>query len=298
MKIDLIAKSLSNVKEFIGRWLPDKLYVSLKYRCKLHKSINWNKLSSFNEKLQWLKLYDRKPEYTIYVDKYAVRDYIAKTIGEEYLIPLLGVWDTPEEINFDQLPNQFVLKCNHDSGGLCICKDKSSFDIEFSKKKLSKSLTTDYYLGGREWPYKNVPRKIIAEKYMVDESGYELKDYKIFCFNGEPKIIQVDFDRFTNHKRNIYDLEWKLLDIEIEYPSAKDHIIEKPKYLDEMLMLARTLSKDIPHVRTDFYCINDKIYFGEMTFYHESGFGEFTPRSADKWLGNKLDIGACGGGKL
>lgn len=292
MKIDLIAKSLSNLKEFIGRWLPDKLYVSLKYRCKLHKSINWNKLSSFNEKLQWLKLYGRKPEYTIYVDKYAVRDYIAKTIGEEYLIPLLGVWDTPEEINFDQLPNQFVLKCNHDSGGLCICKDKSTFDIQSAKKKLGKSLVTDYYLASREWPYKNVSRKIIAEKYMEDSKTKELRDYKFFCFNGVVKALFVATDRqnkSTDTKFDFFDAEYNHLNFTHGHPNALQ-IPEKPKNFELMKQLAAKLATNIPHVRVDFYEINGKVYFGEMTFFHHSGFVPFRPEIWDKKFGSWLEL--------
>ena len=270
--------------------LPDKLYLTYLFKKNIGKRINWKNPKTFNEKLQWLKLYDRRPEYSTYVDKYKVREYISKTIGEEYLIPLLGVWDNPDEIDFDKLPNQFVLKCNHDSGGLCICEEKSTFNIEACKEKLRKSLNTNYYMIAREWPYKNVPRKIIAEKYMVDESGYELKDYKIFNFNGEPKFIQVDFDRFVNHYRNLYTTDWRYIEAKIEFPTNPNRLIPRPNVLEVMLELAKKLSKGIPHVRTDFYCINNKVYFGEMTFYHGSGFEKFEPEKWDYILGNWIKL--------
>lgn len=258
--------------------MPDEEYLKRKFKVCIGKELDLEEPRTFNEKLQWLKLYDRKPEYTQMVDKYRAREYIAQTIGEEYLIPLLGAWDDPEDIDFDALPDQFVLKCNHNSGtGMCICKDKPKLDIEKVRKDLRKGLAQDYYLTGREWPYKNVPRKIIAEKFMVDESGVELKDYKVFCFDGEPKAIQVDFDRFTEHKRNVYSTQWELLEVGIEYPRDPSRIIEKPKKLEEMLRLAQKLSAGIPHVRVDFYIIEDKIYFGELTFYHGSGYERFVP---------------------
>lgn len=271
---------------------PDKLYLSISYHLRMNKLLNWNAPKTFNEKLQWLKLYDRKPEYTIYVDKYAVRDYIAKTIGEEYLIPLLGVWDTPEEINFDQLPNQFVLKCNHDSGGLCICKDKSTFDIQSAKEKLGKSLVTDYYLASREWPYKNVPRKIIAEKYMEDSKTKELRDYKFFCFNGVVKALFVATDRqnkSTDTKFDFFDAEYNHLNFTHGHPNALQ-IPEKPKNFELMKKLAAQLAANMPHVRVDFYEINGKVYFGEMTFFHHSGFVPFRPEIWDKKFGSWLEL--------
>ncbi len=267
---------------------PDKMYLKLKYRFAFGKKLDLKNPKTFNEKLQWLKLYDRKPEYTVMVDKYAVKKYVADKIGEEYIIPTLGVWDKFEDINFEQLPNQFVLKCTHDSGGLVICKDKSKLDVEGARKKINKSLKRDFYLMGREWPYKNVQRKVIAEKYMEDESGKELKDYKIFCFDGVPKLIQVDYGRFTNHRRNIYDTSWNLMPFQIQHPS--DETIRKPIVLDKMLALAKTLSIGIPHIRTDFYVIDDKIYFGELTFYHGSGYEIITPEKWNYELGNWLKI--------
>lgn len=272
--------------------LPDKLYLSILYRTKFGKKLDWANSKTFNEKLQWLKLYDRKLEYIIYCDKYKVRDYIAKTIGEKYLIPLLGVWDNPDKIDLDKLPNQFVLKCNHDSGNVCICKDKTTFDFKSAKAKLKRSLDKDYYIEGREWPYKNVPRKIIAEKYMVDESEeLSLRDYKFMCFDGKVKCSFVCSDRNTNEGLHVtfFDLNWNVLPFERHYPARKEGL-PKPKCYDEMVILAEKLSKGIPFVRVDFYEINGKVYFGELTFYPGSGFEEFTPQSADEWLGSLIKL--------
>jgi len=272
-------------------WIPDSLYLKMIFRAEMGYFLNLNNPQTFNEKLQWLKLHDRKSFYTQLVDKYEVRKFVAEKIGEEYLIPLLGVWNLPNEIDFNILPNQFVLKCTHDSGSIIICKNKNMFDINFAKKKLAKYLKTDFGQLWREYPYKNVPRKIIAEKYIEDDSG-QLKDYKIFCFNGEPKYIQVDFDRFVEHKRNIYDENWNFLDFEILYPNDKTRQIPKPQKFSEMLELAKKLSANIPHVRMDFYCIEHKnashLLFGEFTLYHGAGFEKFTPKEYDAKFGSYI----------
>jgi hypothetical protein len=201
-------------------FIPDKLYLKVLFRLRIKEKLDLKSPKTFNEKIQWLKLYDRKPEYTQRVDKYEVRKYIADKTGEEYLIPLLGVWDRFEDIDFNNFPDQFVLKCTHDSGGVIICKNKNMFNIEEVKKKMRHFVRRNYYYGSKEWPYKDIKPRIIAEKYMVDESGTELKDYKIQCFNGEPKIIQVDFDRFTdNHKRNFYSANWEYQPFSLLYPT-------------------------------------------------------------------------------
>lgn len=276
--------------------MPDKEYLEKLWKVRMGTEIDLENPQTFNEKLQWLKLYDRRPEYTMMVDKYRVRDYIAKTIGSQYLIPLIGVWDDPDDIDFDTLPDQFVLKCNHNSGkGMCICKDKSKLDIKKVKRGLRKGLKENYYLHGREWPYKDVPRKIICEKYMTDESGIELKDYKVFNFNGVPKIIEVDYDRFKGHKRNLYDVDWNYIQAAIEFPTEPSHKIERPASLKTMLELAEKLSSGIPHVRTDFYSIDDRIYFGEITFYHGSGYEKFTPESLGYKLGSWISLPSGGG---
>lgn len=292
MLIKIIKASKSSLIHVLGRKIsrviPDYFYLKIKYNLMIGNRLNLKNPKTFNEKLQWLKLYDHNPLYTQLVDKYGVRKYISNAIGEEYLIPLLDVYNNADEINFDKLPNEFVLKCTHDSGGVVICKDKSNLDVAKAKDKINKSLKRNYYYGLREWPYKNVKPRIICEKYMVDESGTELKDYKFFCFSGEPKIIQVDYNRFVGHKRNLYDIDWNYIPASIQYPTDPKVKIKKPDKLETMLELVRALAKDYPHVRVDFYSVNDRIYFGEMTFYHEAGFGKFNPEEfgieMGKWI--------------
>lgn len=271
-------------------WMPDKMYLQLKYRIHFGKKLNLNNPVTFSEKLQWLKLYDRKDFYTTMVDKQNVKKYVAQILGEKYIIPTYGVWDTFDEIDFNCLPDSFVLKTTHDSGGIVICKNKSEFDKVNAKEKINRCLKRNYYLRNREWPYKNVPRRIIAEKYMIDESGTELKDYKIFNFNGEPKMIQLDYDRFCNHKRNLYTTEWDVIDVNFKYESDINKYSRRPNILPELLEMARLLSKDIPFVRTDFYIINNQIYFGELTFFPEGGFGNFSKEEMDKALGILIDL--------
>lgn len=273
-------------KGFYDR-LDDETYVKKQYYAYFGRELNLNAPKTYNEKLQWLKLYDRRTEYVTMVDKYLVKEYVADIIGEKYLIPTIGVWEHADDIDFATLPNQFVLKCNHNSGvGMCICTDKERLDYEKVRWDLKKGLEQNYYLNGREWPYKDVKRKILAEPYLTDESGYELKDYKIFCFDGNPKMIQVDFDRFIGHKRNLYDLDWNLIKAEIKFQNGWDTQIEKPAVLDELLKLASRLSKGYPHIRTDFYVIGKQIYFGELTLCHGSGTEEFRPAEFGKTVGD------------
>lgn len=277
-----------NFKVF--RDVPDSKFLTLKYKLRTGETLDLKNPKSYNEKLQWLKLNDRNPEYTSLVDKYEVRKYISKKIGNEYLIPLLGVWKSVEDINFDKLPNSFVLKCNHNSAGLVICKNKKELDIDKAKSSLKKQLKKNFYYKNREWPYKNVSPRIIGEKLMVDESGKGLKDYKFYCFHGEPKVVQVDYNRFTNHKRNLYDLSWNYIPASIQYKSDPKIKIKKPEKLDIMIELARILSKNYYHVRIDFYSINGQIYFGEITFYSEAGFGKFQPKEFDIKMGSLIKL--------
>lgn len=272
-------------------FIDDEKYLKLLYKDKFGKALNLEKPITFNEKLQWLKINDRKDIYTTMVDKYEVKKYVANIIGEEYIIPTLGIYNSFDEIDFNELPNKFVLKCTHDSGSTIICKNKSEFDIKKAEEKINRALKQNYYYGGREWPYKNVKPRIIIEQYMVDESGVELKDYKIFNFNGISKIIQVDFGRFKEHKRNFYDINWNYIkELSIQYPTDQNTIIKKPENLEKMIELAQKLSQDIPHLRTDFYSINGKIYFGELTFYHGSGFEKIIPEEWNRKLGDMLII--------
>ncbi|MCD7847911.1 MAG: hypothetical protein LUG49_07815 [Oscillospiraceae bacterium] len=282
-------------------WMPDKMYLSLKFRVMMGKKLNLKNPQTFNEKLQWLKLYDRKPIYTTMVDKYEAKKYVANIIGEEYIIPTLGVWDSPDEIDFDLLPNQFVLKCNHNSGrGMCICTDKSKLDIEAVKRGLQEGLNEDYYITNREWPYKDVPRKIIAEKYMVDESGYELKDYKLFCFDGFAKAMYIAMDRQSTTeemKWNFYDMQFQKLPFWNAHPNS-DSEIKRPDSFERMKKLAEKLSQGIPNVRVDFYDVDGQIYFGEMTFFHNSGLTQFHPEEWDEKFGEWIKLPDNAGGYL
>jgi len=285
----------SKIKSLIKKtfsFLPDKPYLSLLFRIKFKRKLNWNDPKTFNEKLQWLKLYDRKPEYTTMVDKYEAKRYVAGIIGEEYVIPTLGVWDSADDIDFDALPNQFVLKCTHDSGGLVICKDKSSLDIPKAIKKLNRSLRRNFYRDGREWPYKNVKPRIIAEKYMEDIKTGELRDYKFFCFNGEVKLLFIATERGSEDsetKFDFYDMNFNHLDIRNGHPNSTENI-DKPINFEKMKKLSAMLSKGIPHVRIDFYEVNGEVKFGEMTFFHWSGFIPFEPEEWDIKLGSWLEL--------
>lgn len=277
--------------EKLFSFLSDEKYLKLLYRMHIGKKLNLSNPQTFNEKLQWLKLNNQKDEYTMMVDKYLVREYIKRTIGEEYLIPLIGVWDKPEEIDFDSLPSRFVLKCNHNSGtGMCICKDKRKLDYEKVKSDLKKGLAENYDKYNREWPYKNVRRKIICEEYMEDENG-ELKDYKFMAFNGEVKCSFVGSDRFSPEGLHItfYDNDWNIMPFERHYPCSNSPL-PCPECFEEMKKLAAKLSKNIPFIRVDFYEIQGKVYFGELTFFPGSGFEEFTPNSWDYELGSWIDL--------
>jgi len=270
-------------------WMPDKWYLSLMFRSKMGYWMKWGGAKTFNEKLQWLKVYDRNPLYTKLADKYEVRKYIAEKIGNDYLVPLLGMWEKVDDIDLEKLPKQFVLKCTHDSGSIIICEDKASFDIASAKKKLNKHLSINYYYPSREWPYKSIKPRIIAEQY-IEENNKELNDYKFFCFNGNVKFIQVDYDRFTEHHRNIYDMNWKQQPFSIMYSSKQGRKIDTPQNFDQMINVARTLSHGIPHVRVDLYNVSGKIYFGELTFFHGAGFEKFDPPEWDVKIGSLLNI--------
>lgn len=245
---------------------------------------------TFNEKIQWLKLYDRNPVYTQMVDKYAVKKYVAEKVGEEYIIPTLGIYDTFNKINFDELPSQFVLKCTHDSGSVVVCDDKKNFDKDKARKLLEERLKINYFWLGREWPYKNVSRRIIAEKYMATSA--EMIDYKFMCFHGEPKLIFTCTERFKEEglKVTFFDLNWNKMNFERYYPSSTKKI-ERPHNLDLMIKLARKLSSKIPFVRVDLYEIEGRVYFGEMTFSPGGGMEDFRPVEWDYILGEwiKLD---------
>lgn len=284
---------MKKILEKLSCILPDALFLRLKYLLKMKKILSLKNPKTFNEKLQWLKLYDRKPEYTKIVDKYAVREYIAEKIGEEYLIPLLGVWDSFDEIDFDKLPDQFVLKCTHNSGGLVICKDKSKLDIDKARKKIGASLKNNYFWHGREWPYKNVKPRIIAEKYMTDVcTGSELTDYKFSCFNGIVDNVMLCVERNTGDtKFHFFDREWNLLRYNTRGKNAPENFtLPKPERMDDMFELAKILSEGFAYVRVDLYCCNDKIYFGELTFFPQSGFDANLLKETDDLFGSYLTL--------
>lgn len=269
----------------------DEKFLKIRYRATFHKKLDLNKPKTFNEKLQWLKLHDRKKIYTTMVDKHRVKEYVANIIGKQYIIPTLGVYNEFDEINFEKLPNKFVIKCTHDSGGLVICNDKEKLDTDYARKKITKSLKTNYYPLGREWPYKEVKPRIIVEKYMIDSKSKELRDYKFFCFNGKVKCFKIDFDRFSNHRANYYDKSGQLLEFgETMFKPDYTRNLSMPINLNEMIKLAEKLSKNIAFLRVDFYEIDNKIYFGELTFFPASGFGKFTDKKWDYKLGEMIDL--------
>ena len=274
-------------------WVPDSIYIKILYKLLTGEKCHLKHPVTYNEKLQWLKLHDRNPEYARMVDKYEVRRYITEILGDEYLIPCYGVYASFDEIDFEALPDQFVLKCTHDSGSVIICTDKSSFDRVKAKEQLTKAMKKNYYNTYREWPYKNVQPRIIAEQYMVDESGDDLKDYKIMCFNGKAKIIETHENRYTKgkvHTQTFYTEKWEKLDIyQVDlYPT--DTPREKPVQMDKLLKLSETIAKNMYHARIDWYLINEKIYFGEITFYDGSGFEPFPNKQDNIFLGNLMDL--------
>ncbi len=273
------------------KWLPDRLYLQILFKIRTGLKLNLKNPVGFCEKLQWIKLYLHDPIYPIIVDKYSVRDYVRKKIGSEYLVPLLGVWNKVNDIDFEKLPEQFVLKCTHDSGSVSICKNKANFNIDLTKKKLKKRLKRNTYWATREWPYRLVTPRIIAEKYMVDESGYELKDYKVLCFNGIPKLIELHSGRFTkNHTQDFYDTEWNLTNIKQIGHNVSLKPLSKPKQLDRIIELSSVLSKDIPHVRVDWYSIGEKIYFGELTLFDSAGFELFEDSNIERMIGDWINL--------
>ena len=278
----------------VFNFLSDKVYLKLMYKLNIGKKLDLKNPKTFNEKIQWLKLNDRKDIYTTMVDKYEAKKYVADLIGEEYIIPTLGVWDKFEDIDFDKLPNQFVLKCTHDSGGLVICRDKSSLDIEAAKKKINKCLKRNYYKVGREWPYKNVRPRIIAETFIEDEKNLVPEDYKIYCFNGKPKYIVVFHDRFNDANilsETVYDLNWNPQGVSFDNHFQPSSIVEpKPRKLEELIKICSKICKDFAQVRVDFYIVNNNIYFGEITLSTASGFQPMIPESLDFKLGEMVDL--------
>ena len=272
----------------------DELYLKVYYRLRVGKKLHLDNPKTFTEKIQWLKIYyNRSPECSIMVDKYAAKHFVAERIGEEYIIPTLGVWEKFEDIDFDTLPNQFVLKTTNGSGGIYICKDKSRFDKEKARKKITKSLKRDFFWRSREYQYAGVQQRVLAEKYMEDETG-ELKDYKFFCFDGEPKVLFYASDRYAKGKGGVkfdyYDMDFNLLPISSSGHGHSDIPLTITPTLEKMKKIAAKLSKGYPHLRVDLYNINGHIYFGELTFHHDGGIVPFEPEEWDYKLGEMIHL--------
>lgn len=270
----------------------DVFYMKLMYLFWMKKKLNLKHPVTFNEKLQWMKLFMHNPVYTKMVDKYDAKSYVAKKIGEEHIIPTIAIWDTPQEIEWEVLPEQFVIKVTHDSGGLIICKNKNLLNKEVSVQKLEKALKNDYYKCFREWPYKDVPRKIIVEKYMSQDDGSELIDYKFYCFNGEPRILYISkgLDNHNTAHISFLTMDWQFADFHRTDFAPFDKLPPKPSKFEEMKYIARNLSEGFPFLRVDLYEINEKIYFSELTLCPCSGMMPFEPEEWDEKLGEWLKL--------
>lgn len=279
--------------------LPDRVYIHLKYWKRMRKKLNLKNPQTYTEKLQWLKLYDRNPQYSVLVDKYDVKEYVARRVGKQYIIPTLGIYDSFDEIDFDRLPDRFVIKCTHDSGGLVICRNKANLNLEETQNYIESRRNSNYYLHNREWPYKSLKPRILVEQYMEnsgaqDESG-ELTDYKFFAFDGVTRAMFVATDRSSETeetKFDFYDIDFNHLDLRNGHPNAGKQIA-KPKSFDKMIELANELSKGLPQARIDFYEVNGQVYFGEITLFHWGGFTAFEPEEWDKTFGDWIRLPEC-----
>ena len=275
---------------FLAGLVPDKQYIKMIFRGKLGYKLNLKNPQTFNEKLNWFKLYNRQPLYTSLADKYAVKKYVADKIGEQYVVKNLGVWNSFDDIDFDSLPNQFVLKCTHDSSGALVCRDKSTFDMKSAKEKLDFVMKMNYFYACREWPYKNIPHRIIADELLDDHSGKELNDYKFWCFNGKPTYMYCTVKTAKDAiYENFYDMAFKPAMINHGWPRRSPEF-EKPAAFEEMKELAAKLSEGIPFVRIDFFYVEGKVYFGEYTFFDWAGLQPFDKKEQDLELGKLIDL--------
>lgn len=273
-----------HVWDKISPAIPDKLFLAVKYRLIMGYWMDFNHPKTYTEKLQWLKLYDRHPSYTTMVDKLAVKKYVAQLIGEKYVIPTLGVWDRPEQIEWDILPDKFVLKTTHGGGntGVVIVKDKKTINRSEVVNKLNKALKQDIYSRWREYPYKHVQKRIIAEQYLDDN----LKDYKFYCFDGKVELLLVASNRTTTHNFDYFDMQFRHLDLTSVCGENSHNMIVKPANFETMIALAQQLSAGIPHVRVDMYNHQGEIYFGELTFYDSSGYDDLQSKEWNQRLGD------------
>ena len=281
-------------KKFEPLFLSDESYLKVLFFLFMGYKLDLITPKTYSEKIQWLKLYNRKAEYSLMVDKYAVKNYVGRIIGEQYIIPTYGVWNNVEDIDWDHLPNQFVIKSTHAGGGLGVevCKDKSQFDIPKAKKNLKQSFLLDIFKIYKEWPYKNVKKRIIAEKYLEETGLPSLRDYKVMCFDGKVKMIEFHEGRFTSqHTQTFYDREWEKLPInQKSYGVISDEISERPVLLGKMIELSEILAEDIPHLRVDWYIVDNNLYFGEITFYDASGFDAFIPEEYNYIIGELMTL--------
>jgi hypothetical protein len=290
-------KLIKSLKEFIGwfmyrvcpNWMSDRFYLEMYYLFTKREHLNLDNPKTFNEKLQWLKIYNRNPEYVRLVDKYLVKEWVAGKIGYQYIIPTLAKFDTADELSIDQLPNQFVLKCNHDSGSVIVCKDKATFDLEQARTFYKDRLQFNYFDVCGEWVYRDVPRCIIAEQYMEEFGNADLMDYKFFCFDGVPRIMYMSRDHAAQCTTDFFDMEFNRLPIRMQAPPSKE-TPAKPAQFEDMKRLAAVLSQGIPQVRVDFYIINNQIYFGELTFYHCGGMVTVQPYEWNLKMGDMINL--------
>ena len=283
---------------FLGffNFLPDEKFLKLLYKANTGEELNLENPVKLNEKLQWLKLHDRKPEYTIMADKYRAKEYIASKVGEEYTVPLLGVWERAEDIDFDELPDSFVLKCNHTSStGLCVCRDKSRLDREAVRKRLNKAMAQNYYLVCREWPYKNISRRIIAEQFLAEPDGSPLVDYKFYCYGGEPRYFMVSYGEAEhNVKNHKFDTQLNSIDHLFKtQPAIPAERIKLPENIGKMIELAGVLCRGHQHLRVDMYNVGGKIYCGELTFFSGGGFIKMVSQEYSQYLADLIDLKAC-----
>lgn len=277
---------------FLSNLLPDSVYLKCFYRSAFDKKLDLNAPHNFNEKLQWLKLYDRHFVYIDMVDKYVAKEFVAKRIGHKHIIKTYGIWDSFDDIDFDLLPDSFVLKCTHDSAGYVICRNKLKFDMDAARKKITKCLKRNFYYVGREWPYKNIKPCVIAEQFMEDATLRELRDYKFFTFNGVPKVMHIVSNRQNPCEEtygDFFDMDYNHLDLTMGHPNAPA-CPEKPKNFDKMKEFASILSEGTIHLRVDFYEVDGQLYFGELTFYQDSGVADIRPERWNTILGDWIDL--------
>lgn len=295
MKTSKIIKSPGLILGYLSvhgllNWMSDETFLKYYFKARTGCKLNLTEPKTFSDKLNWLKINDRNNQYTIMADKYLMKQFVTDKIGQGYVVPLIGVWDSPEDIDYSKLPEKFVLKCNHNSGlGMYICNDKSKINVTEINRQLGKGLKQNFYLSGREWPYKNIKRKIICEAFLQEKNEKYLKDYKFFCFNGEPRCMYIANDYVENTNTDFYDMDFRKMDLYLEdFPSSK--VIDKPIFFDEMKRIAKKLSENTKFLRVDFYYVDGQIYVGEMTFFHMSGFVNTNSIYNDHKLGDWIDL--------